>query len=121
MVYYIYHPNGGSMNHECTPGLHMYDMVYKLEADSLEEAFKLSQNDFNEQYASKGLRSTSVGDIIMSEEDYDNNRCQLVKGKGFQDVPSTWLSYIDWGIVESNAPDPATIADQQEEMKYLGD
>ena len=120
MVYYIYHPNGGSMNHDCEPNTFMYTMVHKLEAISLEKAFKLSQNDFNEQYASKGLRSTSVGDIIMSEEDYDNNRCQLVKGKGFQDVPSTWLSYIDWGIVEPQAPDLATLADQEDEMKYLG-
>ena len=120
MVYYIYHPNGGSMNHDCEPNTFMYTMVHKLEAISLEKAFKLSQNDFNEQYASKGLRSTSVGDIIMSEEDYDNNRCQLVKGKGFQDVPSTWLSYIDWGLVEPQAPDLATLADQEDEMKYLG-
>jgi hypothetical protein len=120
MVYYIYHPNGGSMNHECVPGQFMYVMVHKLEAESFEQAFRRCQNDFSDIYASKGLRSTSVGDIIMSEEDYDNNRCHLVKGNGFQDVPSTWLSYIDWGIVESNAPDAATIADQENEMKYLG-
>ena len=120
MVYYIYHPNKGSINHECTPMLFMYTMVHKLEANSFEEAFKLSQNDFNEDYAVKGHRSTCVGDIIMSEEDYDNNRCHLIRGTGFQDVPSTWLSYIDWGIVESQASDLATLADQQEEMKYLG-
>ena len=100
MKYYIYHPNGGSMNHDCVPAQFMYNMVYKLEANSFEEAFKMSQNDFNEDYASKGYRSTSVGDIIMSDEDYDNNRCHLVKGNGFQDVPSTWLSYIDWGVVD---------------------
>jgi hypothetical protein len=96
-------------------------MVHKLEAQSFEQAFTRSQNDFSDIYTSKGFRSTSVGDIIMSEEDYDNNRCHLVKGKGFEDVPSTWLSYIDWGMVESNAPDAATIADQENEMKYLGD
>jgi len=101
MVYYIYHPKGGSMNHDCVPAQFMYDMVYKLEANSFEEAFKMSQNDFNEDYASKGHRSTSVGDIIMSQEDYDNNRCHLVKGNGFQDVPSTWLSYIDWSAISN--------------------
>lgn len=99
MLYYIYHPNGGSMNHNCTPGQFMYMMVHKLEADSFEEAFKLSQNDFNEEYAELGHRSTSVGDIIMSQEDYDNNRCHLVKGIGFEDVPITWLTYIDWSNV----------------------
>jgi hypothetical protein len=108
------------MNHECTPAQFMYNMVYKLEANSFEQAFARCQNDFSDIYASKGLRSTSVGDIIMSEEDYENNRCHLVKPTGFQDVPSTWLSYIDWGIVESQAPDLATLADQEEEMKYLG-
>ena len=89
------------MNHDCVPAQFMYDMVYKLEANSFEEAFKMSQNDFNEDYASKGHRSTSVGDIIMSQEDYDNNRCHLVKGNGFQDVPSTWLSYIDWSAISN--------------------
>jgi hypothetical protein len=34
-------------------------------ADSLDQAFKLSQNDFNPDYAKYGARSTSVGDLIQ--------------------------------------------------------
>jgi hypothetical protein len=117
MVYYIYHPKNGAMNHNCEPMTYMYDMVYKLEANSFEEAFQRSQNEFNQSYADKGLRSTSVGDIIMSELDYQNNRCHLVKGIGFEDVSSTWISYIDWGMIELQGPDNATIADIEQEMR----
>ena len=99
MLYYIYHPKNGSMNHDCKPAQYMYELVHKLEADSYEEAFKMSQNDFSEKYAQLGKRSTSVGDIVMSHEDYDKNCCNLVKGVGFQEVPITWLTYIDWSNV----------------------
>jgi hypothetical protein len=98
MIYTIYHPIDGSLNHHCKPGVYMYEKVYSLEADSLEEAFRLSQNDFNEDYALLGCRSTSVGDIIQSQEDWDNQCCHIVKGIGFQNVPNTWLTYIDWGF-----------------------
>lgn len=48
-------------------------------ASSLEEAFILSQNDFNEEYAEIGARSTSVGDMIL-----DGNDFYLVKGIGLE-------------------------------------
>ena len=48
-------------------------------ASSLEEAFMLSQNDFNEEYAEIGARSTSVGDMIL-----DGNDFYLVKMVGFE-------------------------------------
>jgi len=52
-------------------------------ASSLEEAFILSQNDFNEEYAEIGARSTSVGDMIL-----DGNDFYLVKGIGFECILS---------------------------------
>lgn len=52
-------------------------------ASSLEEAFILSQNDFNEEYAEIGVRSTSVGDMIL-----DGNDFYLVKGIGFECILS---------------------------------
>ena len=52
-------------------------------ASSLEEAFILSQNDFNEEYAEIGARSTSVGDVIL-----DGNDFYLVKGIGFECILS---------------------------------
>lgn len=99
MIYSIFHPIDGQLNHNCTCALYMYHEVFSLETDSLEEAFRLSQND-NEEYALVGVRSTSVGDIIQSQEDWEKDECHLVRGSGFQCVPNTWLSYIDWGVVE---------------------
>lgn len=100
MLYSIFHPLDGVMNHDCQAGLYMYQHVFTLEANSLEEAFKLAQNDFNEQYAALGVRSTSVGDIIQSQADFEANECHLVKGLGFGLVPNTWLSFIDWGAID---------------------
>lgn len=83
----------------------MYQYVCSLEADTMEQAFRLAQNDFNKEYAKIGVRSTSVGDIIQSEQDYDLGNCYLVKEKGFQCVPDTWLSFIDWGLIPLNMQD----------------
>ena len=52
-------------------------------ASSLEEAFILSQNDFNEEYAEIGARSTSVGDMIL-----DGNDFYLIKMVGFECILS---------------------------------
>jgi hypothetical protein len=43
----------------------------------------LAQNDFNEDYAAFGARSTSVGDMIL-----DGNDFYLVKGIGFEYILS---------------------------------
>lgn len=48
-------------------------------ATDINEAWKLAQNDFNEEYAQLGVRSTSVGDMIL-----DGNDFYLVKGIGFE-------------------------------------
>lgn len=100
MIYSIYHPLDGSMNHECKPGVFMYEHVFTLEAKSFEEAFRLSQNDFNSEYADLCVRSTSVGDIIQSQDDSDKLECHLVKGQGFTSVSSYWLRFIDWGVID---------------------
>lgn len=111
MFYSIYHPTGGRMNHDCTPAQYMYERVFSLKAESFAEAFKLCQNDFNPDYASMGYRSTSVGDVIQSHEDWLNNEYHVVTGTGFQTVSNAWIRFIDWG-----EPDLATLADQQDEM-----
>lgn len=99
MIYSIYHPLNGSLNSQCKCNTFMYELVFRIECDSLHEAFTLSQNVFNEDYALLGIRSTSVGDIIQSEEDCEKNECHLVKGIGFFCVPSIWLRFIDHGEV----------------------
>jgi hypothetical protein len=69
-------------------------------ADSLEKAFILSQNDENVWNTANPCRSTSVGDIIQ-----DDDKFYMVCGIGFKE------------LIEPEE-DLATIADQEEEMKY---
>jgi len=109
----ILHPIGGVLNHSMVRGLYEYEHICSIDAKSLEEAFKLSQNDFSERYASLGKRSTSVGDIII---DGDETIHYMVSGVGFVEIPHTVCSYIDWG---NHIEDLASRADQEEEMKYL--
>lgn len=48
-------------------------------ATDINEAWKLAQNDFNEDYAQFGVRSTCVGDMIL-----DGNDFYLIKMVGFE-------------------------------------
>lgn len=66
-------------------------------AHNLEEAFKLSQNEFNKDWSTehKPLRSTSVGDVIQ-----DGDKFFMVCSTGFKE------------LIEPEE-DPATIADRQ--------
>ena len=83
-----------------------------IDCNSLEEAFKLSQNDFSERYATLGKRSTSVGDIIVDVRD---EKHYFVEGIGFSEpIPHTVLSFIDY----RNHMDLATLADKEQEMLY---
>ena len=89
MMYEIYHPVG-SMNHDCVPGEFEYAKVGEVEADSLESAFILSQNDFGRLYSNFGVRSTSVGDIIRPTQ---ADTCHLVMNRGFMEVTNLWLRF----------------------------
>lgn len=62
------------------------EYVNAVRATSLEEAFQLSQNDFNDNWSTdiKPLRSTSVGDIIQ-----DDDKFFLVCGQGFRELENT--------------------------------
>lgn len=75
--------------------------VGKVYADSLEEAFKNSQNLFSEWNPTNPCRSTSVGDAIKDPE----GKLHMVCGMGFKEIFQP-------------EEDLASIADQQEEMKY---
>lgn len=103
MLFTIYHPVEGNMNYGCEPGL-LYEEVATIEADDLDEAYLLSQNDFNEAYCSKGHRSTSVGDIIAT-----NNEYHVVMGFGFREVSEFWFG-IRIGILEYNNIHPEQLA-----------
>jgi|NOAtaT_7_FD_contig_71_1982652_length_1591_multi_8_in_0_out_0_2 hypothetical protein len=103
MNYRILHPVGGTMNHDLERGVFEYEDIWSVEANSLNEAYLLSQNDFSEMYdsgmyARLGVRSTSVGDIIIEESlhgDFDQHF--FVNGLGFVAIPHTVAGYIDWG------------------------
>lgn len=92
MNFEIYHPLFGEFNFECTPNTHEYEYVGDVEADSLENAFKNAQNEFNPDYEYLDVRSTCVGDIIKN----DNNKCYIVKGVGFEEINSDWINFINW-------------------------
>lgn len=93
-MYTIYHPFNGVLNSDCKRGLYEYVIVHNVDAVSLEDAFRKSQNDFDDVYRSLNLRSTSVGDIICDDT---TNKYYMVNGIGFTEVPFTVVSYIDWG------------------------
>jgi len=90
----ILHPVGGALNHNMERGLYEYEHICSIDALDLKEAFKLSQNDFSERYASLGKRSTSIGDIII---DVREEKHYFVAGNGFNNIPHTVSQYIDWG------------------------
>lgn len=91
----ILHPVGGVLNHRLERGLYEYEIIQEhLVAKSLDDVFRLTQNDFSKTYASLGRRSTSVGDIII---DLDENIHYMIAGKGFIEIPHTVIAFIDWG------------------------
>jgi len=89
----ILHPFDGSLNHNMDRRLYQFEQICSIDCESLEQAFKLSQNDFSEKYASLGKRSTSVGDIII---DTDEMIHYMIAGRGFIEIPPTVAMYIDW-------------------------
>jgi hypothetical protein len=80
---------GGEINHNCDKHKFQYDFVDFVQAHSLEQAFKLAQNDFNPAYRDLGFRSTSVGDIIVTP----SGKHYMVKGMGFEEIPPSVLLY----------------------------
>ena len=88
-IYNIYHPVDGKLNTHCESFAYTYEYVGTVEAENVAQAFKLAQNDFNEEYASLGHRSTSVGDIMT-----DGDTHYMVKGTGFASCDPRLLKYV---------------------------
>jgi hypothetical protein len=84
-TYIIYHPVGG-MNPLCDES-RTFKKVATISAPSLSNAFTRAQNDFSEAYASYGIRSTSVGDVI---EDHKGDH-YMVMGLGFKYLDHMWM------------------------------
>lgn len=96
--YHIYHSTGINKFEEVEIQPRAYAGF--VTADSLEKAFEYAQND-HVDWAMNEVRSTSVGDIIQ-----DHDRFFMVCGIGFKELIAP-------------EQDLATIADQEEESKYL--
>lgn len=90
----ILHPVGGAINLNMDRGLYEFELVHIVQCETIQEAFRLSQNDFSEEYANRGIRSTCVGDIIIDTDDMVH---YMVSNIGFIEIPPTVAQYIDWG------------------------
>jgi len=93
VMYKILHPKNGVLNTQCVRGQFAYEPIVSFTAKSLNDAFRLAQNDFSDDYASLNKRSTSVGDIII---DLRHEKHYFIAGLGFVEIPHTVASYIDW-------------------------
>jgi hypothetical protein len=82
--YGVYHPKGGALNTLCEIEGIDFEYITAIESETLVRVFYHAQNDYNESYATLGKRSTSVGDIITS-----NDKVYMVKGDGYKRIPST--------------------------------
>ena len=83
-----------------------------VNANSIEEAFKLSQNIESNWNPTNPCRSTSVGDVIQ-----ENDKFFMVCGVGFKELRTEEEIAKDLDI-EEMYEDLATIADKEEESKY---
>lgn len=93
MKYTIYHPTSRVVNHECYEHIY-FSAVTDINADSLEKAYRKAQNDCEEShYHFLNVRSTSVGDLIVSTD----GNIYMVMGKGFKEIA---------GFAEMDAPKP---------------
>lgn len=101
-TYYIYHPINGELNYNCQQDEFEYEKVAVVQAVNLNDAFLLSQNDFNEEYCKLERRSTSIGDIIQSKDEFETTgKCHLVKNLGFSIAnDNEWLFEDDNSFVE---------------------
>jgi hypothetical protein len=89
--FHIYHSTGKDRFQEIEIQPRVYaGFVY---ANTLEEAFKLSQTDFNSDW---DTRSTSIGDVIQADDGF-----YMVLGKGFKLLDNTSKNDSELNSLES--------------------
>jgi hypothetical protein len=75
------------MNHNCELGKFNYYQVGAIMAESLGDAFTMSQNDFNPHYSIFNNRSCSVGDVICDMvANQGKGQFYMVEGSGWTKV-----------------------------------
>lgn len=67
--FFILHPLNGELNTKASTTAHSFEKIAELTTVDVSHAYYAAQNDFNEEYAKLGKRSTSVGDIIVNVTD----------------------------------------------------
>lgn len=87
-AYTIYHPMNGELNPNCETKDVQYESVHLLQTTDLKNVFALTQNDFSAEYKKLGLRSTSVGDIIL---DIYEDRLYFITSTGYSLIPDGLL------------------------------
>ena len=87
-IYNIYHPIDGQLNTQCEHYKFTYECIGSVEAKHINDAFRLAQNDFNDEYSSLNRRSTSVGDIITNDDNH-----YMVKSMGFASCDPRLIQY----------------------------
>lgn len=89
-VFNVFYPVG-DMNHACSVDV-TYDFQYALPCESLDEAFRNGQHDFNPALQHIGCRSMSVGDVIMDDE----HKLHMVMPLGFKEVTDQIKFHVDY-------------------------
>lgn len=90
-MYKVYHPLTGENNTSKLRGIN-YRLVATVNAENAEDAFKMSQNDFNPEYHALGIRNTSIGDILQSRIMEKTGECMMVVSGGFDLLSDDWLN-----------------------------
>ena len=93
--FHIYHSTGKDKFQEVENQPRQY--VGFVEADSLEKAFEYAQND-NVDWAMNEVRSTSVGDVIQSDEGF-----YMVCGIGFKLLDAMSKNESDLNSLENQS------------------
>jgi hypothetical protein len=79
-TFYVFHPLIGGVNHDCEIE-QPFIMVATVRAKDLSHAFYKAQN-FQDDYAMMGVRSTCIGDLLMDNSD----EVHMVMGRGFKEL-----------------------------------
>jgi len=97
--YNVFHPISGKLNISCD--LHIdYEYVASVKAENLVRSFYVSQNDFNVDYRSYGVRSTCVGDVVS-----DGQEVFMYMGVGFKKINHKHILHKNIKSLHTDIPD----------------
>lgn len=104
-IFRIYHPVDEILNTHCSKDI-SFKFVAQVFAKTLQGAYRMSQNDFNDLYRDKHIRSTCIGDVIL---DTETGQVFMVSGSGFEQFDTNIL-YNGFKSSKSSKLTPETLA-----------